>query len=199
MPTRIHALLLALAPGLWIGPEGDAEVFLTKEEALALAFPECTVERTTWVLTEAQQEVADELAGFEVEKKPFFAYVARSKGEKGALVGTAWFDVHQVRTKKETVMVVVTPGQRVKRIELLAFAEPAEYIPRPKWYAQFVGKELDDELRLQRGIKGVTGATLTARATTQAVRRVLAVHAAVYPKPPVPEEDRPRGVVRGGE
>ena len=34
----------------------------------------------------------------------------------------------------------------------------------------------DDELSMKRGIRAVTGATLTARATTDAARRVLAVH-----------------------
>ncbi|MDH3816392.1 MAG: hypothetical protein OEV48_17995 [Acidobacteriota bacterium] len=36
---------------------------------------------------------------------------------------------------------------------------------------------MDDELALKRDIRPVTGATLTARATTEAVRRVLAIHA----------------------
>ena len=56
------------------------------------------------------------------------------------------------------------------------FAEPKDYLPRAKWYAQFVGCKLDGRLRLKRGIKGVTGATLTARATTGAARRMLALH-----------------------
>jgi hypothetical protein len=65
----------------------------------------------------------------------------------------------------------------VARLEVLAFAEPEEYLPRARWYGQFLGRALDDELNLGRGIRGVSGATLTARATTRAVRRVLAVHA----------------------
>ena len=42
-----------------------------------------------------------------------------------------------------------------------------------------VEPELDRDLALERGIHGITGATLTARAVTQAVRRTLAIHAAV--------------------
>ncbi|MEL7061524.1 MAG: FMN-binding protein, partial [Acidobacteriota bacterium] len=55
--------------------------------------------------------------------------------------------------------------------------EPAEYIPPALWYAQFDGRSLDEALQVERGIRGVTGATLTARATTEAVRRALAIHA----------------------
>ena len=35
---------------------------------------------------------------------------------------------------------------------------------------------MNDELSMKRGIRAVTGATLTARATTDAARRVLALH-----------------------
>ena len=66
--------------------------------------------------------------------------------------------------------------------------EPEEYLPRPSWYAQFIGKRLDDDLRLKRGIKGVTGATLTARATTDAARRLLALHAVAFPEVPEPPQ-----------
>jgi hypothetical protein len=64
----------------------------------------------------------------------------------------------------------------VRRIEVLAFREPEDYLPRAAWYGQFLDRELGDGLALKRDIRGVAGATLTARATTDAVRRVLALH-----------------------
>ena len=45
--------------------------------------------------------------------------------------------------------------------------------------AALEGRKLDDDLALKRGIRSVTGATLTARATTEAVRRILALHRVV--------------------
>ena len=59
---------------------------------------------------------------------------------------------------------------------MLEFSEPEQYMPRGAWYGQLAGKGLDAELDLSRGIRPVAGATLTARATTAAVRRVLALH-----------------------
>ena len=76
-------------------------------------------------------------------------------------------------------MVVVGPAGSIARIEVLSFSEPEEYMPRGHWYAQFPGKALDDELAVKRGIRPVSGATLTARATTEAARRVLALHQVV--------------------
>ena len=60
---------------------------------------------------------------------------------------------------------------------MLSFDEPPDYLPRVEWYAQFGGRRLAPETELGRGIRPVTGATLTARVTTDAARRALAVHA----------------------
>jgi len=182
---RIFPVIVCLVLGGSLArAAGGSDV--TPDEALALAFPKCAIERSTIFLTAAEKKAADDLAGFDVGKEIVHAYVAR---REGALVGTAWFDAHKVRTKRETLMFVVNPDRTIRRIEVLAFAEPDEYLPRGGWYAQFVGRRLDDDLNLRRGIKGVTGATLTARATTTAARRVLALHAAVFaevPEPPQP-------------
>jgi hypothetical protein len=169
------------------------QVFLTVEEALALAFGEAEVARTTAYLTEAQLARARELSGAEVESALVHPYVARD--ERGRLLGTAYFDAHRVRTLQETLFVVVAPDGRVARVELCSFDEPPDYVPRGSWYAQFLGRRLDDELELKRGICGVTGATLTARATTCSVRRVLALHRVLGEQPvrvAVPGEPVPR-------
>ncbi|MAB80042.1 MAG: FMN-binding protein [Planctomycetes bacterium] len=154
---------------------------LTRDEALQLAFPGCRIEKVTHYLKKEQRKLAEELAKVKVERRVVHAYRAMRKDE---VVGTAYFDVHKVRTHKQVVMFVVDKARSLRRIELLTFAEPVEYIPSGKWYRQFIGKKLNDQLSLKRGIRGVTGATLTARATTQAARRVLALHAVVEkPKP----------------
>jgi len=158
------------------GPGATGQVFLTVDEALELAFPDCQIERRRVFLTEEQHARAKKLADVEIDSAIVRPYVATKDGK---LVGTAYFDAHRVRTLKETVMFVAAPDNRIARVEVLAFAEPIEYMPRGTWYAQFLGRVLDEELNLKRGIKNVTGATLTARATTEAARRVLALHQVV--------------------
>jgi hypothetical protein len=167
-------LFAAVALAAALAPAGAlrARVFLTVDEALALAFPGCEVEPRTVYLTAAQLDRARELAGVEIAGAMVRPYVARCDGR---VAGAAYFDSHRVRTLAETLMVVVAAGGKLERVELLAFREPEDYIPRDTWYAQFEGERLDPELSLKRGIRGVTGATLTARATTDAVRRVLAL------------------------
>jgi hypothetical protein len=166
-PALVATLILASsAPAL-------AKVFLTQEEALKLAFPGAAVERRTAFLTGAESRDVAALSGGPPPSALTVAYVAT---KEGLLVGTAYFDTHVVRTQPETLMVVVEPSGKIGRVEVLSFSEPEDYLPRGHWYAQFPGKALDEELSVKRGIRAVSGATLTARATTEAARRVLALH-----------------------
>lgn len=166
-------IFLALVAVLWPLSAG-AKVFLTTEEALALAFPRpCEIVRGTVFLTAEQLERASELAGEKISSSLIHPYVARCGGE---LSGTAYLDTHRVRSLAETLMVIVDRDGKLSRTEILEFREPEEYIPREIWYEQFEGEPLSGELALEGKIRNVTGATLTARATTEAVRRVLAIH-----------------------
>ena len=157
---------------LAVGPV-VASVLLSVDEALRLAFPDCEVERESVFLTEKEMSAASKLAGHPRSRALVVRYVARRGDEP---FGTAYFDTHRVRTLDETIMVIVHPNGSIGRIEVISFAEPPDYIPREGWYRQFDGRGLDNDLEMDRGIRAVTGATLTANATTAAARRVLAVH-----------------------
>lgn len=177
----ILLVLLPLAP-LPPGGGGDGPGHLTVQEALELAFPKARSERRTFYLTAEQVKEASRLAREKLRSKVIQVYTARDR--EGRILGRAYFDRHRVRTLPETLMVAVDPAGKVLRIEVLAFGEPREYLPRGALYGQFRGRGLDEDLQVKRGIRGVAGATLTARATTAAVRRVLALDQVLFhPRP----------------
>ncbi len=181
---RRHRLCWAVVATVLFGtPAASAQARLKVDEALKLAFPDAEVRRTSVVLDDRQRAAVREAAGTALRSKLVFPYVAEREGR---LVGTAYFDAHRVRTKREVLMVVVTPAHTIARIEVVAFAEPAEYLPAKPFYSQFVGAKLGPELSLKRGIRGVAGATLTSRATLEAARRVLALHRVLAGEPPEP-------------
>ena len=169
-------LLLLAGLAAFAVPAGWAKVLLSADEALALAFPGCTIERDTIYLTEAEMQTAREQAGTEPLSAVVHPYRARRAGEAPAPCGTAYFDSHRVRTLAETVMIAIDPESQIVRVEVLSFDEPLDYLPRDEWYAQFAGRALVPDTELGRAIRPVTGATLTARATTDAARRALALH-----------------------
>ena len=153
----------------------EAKSFLTQEEALRLAFPKgAVVARKTAFLSETERaEVARRSGG--APPPGLVAYYAATV--EGRPAGTAYFDTHVVRTLPETILVAVDPKGAISRIEVLSFSEPEEYLPRGTWYGQFPGRTLSDELSEKRGVRPVTGATITVRVTVEAARRVLALDA----------------------
>jgi hypothetical protein len=152
-----------------------APVYETREEALARAFPApAAIERRTVFLTPEQRERASREARSKIESSLVVAYVGRAPS--GPL-GTAYFDTHSVRTAAETILVTVRPDGSVGGVEVVAFGEPEDYLPRSAWLRLFFGRKLDPDLAVGRGLAHVSGATLTTRAIADAVRRVLAVHA----------------------
>lgn len=165
------ALLLVLGAG--IGPAAG-KVYLTQDEALSTVFPSpAKVERRNLFLDDAGAGKVEKESGEKLPSRLISYYVGR--GSEGVL-GYAYFDTHLVRTLPETIMVLVKPDGTLGRLTILSFAEPEDYFPREAWLGQFPGRRLDSDLAVRRGIRNLTGASLTAGAITAACRRVLALH-----------------------
>ncbi|MFZ5803318.1 MAG: hypothetical protein ACOY7U_00540 [Acidobacteriota bacterium] len=155
----------------------SARVLKTPEEAIALAFPGTQVTKEAHYLT-AQQKAT--LAAQGVGEVPGLVFQYRVQRE-GQLLAFAYLDTHRVRTLPETLLVILNPQGQVLRVEVLAFAEPPDYLPRESWYRQFAGTSPEKPPRLGENLRPVAGATLTAQATATAVRRVLALHQVLSP------------------
>ena len=158
----------------------SARLLLSQKQALALAFkPGILVERRTPYLSPEQVKRAQEAGRVKVESRIRTYYVGTSSR---GVEGYAYFETHQVRTMPETFMAVVEPDGRLRFVELLAFLEPDDYLPRARWLDLFRGRRLDADLMVRRGIRNITGSSLTSQALTDGVRRVLAVHAVLHPE-----------------
>jgi Na+-translocating ferredoxin:NAD+ oxidoreductase RnfG subunit len=182
-PRRLLAALVTAGMAAATTGNAAAAVLRTQDEALHDAFPSAVVERETRFLDDAQAKRIEE-EGVKLGSRVVIRYVGARAGER---VGVAYFDTHVVRTLAETILVLVDPQGTVARIEILSFEEPPDYLPREKWLDQFDGAVLSDELSLKRGIRAIAGATLSSRAVTDAVRRVLAIDRelrAAAPEPP---------------
>lgn len=155
----------------------SARTFLTVDEALTSAYPGAEVERTTVFLDPDQRHRVERVAGTKLTSAVVYPYEIRRDGE---LVAVVFFDVHRVRTLPQTLMVALSAVGTVESVEVLVFSEPEDYLAPDRWYEQFAGRAISDELRVGRGVDGMTGATLTARATTDSVRRMAALFAVLY-------------------
>ena len=169
-----RSLFLGLFLFALVAQAAGAKSFLTQEQALKRAFPAGTqVVRETFFLAPAQLDEVRRRSGGDFDQELLIRYVG-IRG--GVIAGYAYFDAHRVRTLPETIMVVVTPAGEIDRVEILSFAEPEDYLPRPRWLDQFKGRKLDDELSLRGRIRPITGASLSGRSIVNASRRLLALH-----------------------
>ncbi len=156
------ALVLSLA---WAWPAAG-EVFASKQEALASAFPDADrIEHRSAALDDAEAERVQSAARAPLESRLVTLYTAWKDDQP---VGYAFIDVHTVRTLPEAFLVVLTPEGRVRSVRMLAFYEPPEYLPSERWLAQFASGDADE-------IHGIAGSTLSSRAVRGGVRRSLAL------------------------
>jgi len=180
----IFVLMLALAGTLALGADArwaGAEVLMTEKAALERAFPGRAPERRILYLTDAQVAAVQKAAR---SKLPSAVVTVFEDRFAAASLGRALLDTHVVRTMPETVMTVVGPDGSLRMALVLQFGEPPDYLPREAWLKTLEGKRLDDELWPGRGVRRVTGATLTVQALTEAVRRSLAIDAIVLRSAP---------------
>ena len=154
--------------------DAEARAFHGRKDGLAEVFPEAdSVEPKRFFLREEQKAAVAKLSGAELDDGLVTVYVAR-KGE--AVVGYGFLETHIVRTQPQTLLIRVSPDGKVERILQMAYYEPMDFIAGESWLAQFEGRELAPDLRVRRDIHGIGGSTLTAYATTQGVRKSLALH-----------------------
>lgn len=150
----------------------------TRDEALARVFPGADIRAERVFLTQAQRAAAEELSGVDLPSLLIARYQAT---RNGTVVGSAYVDTHVVRTKNESLLISLDSERRIIRIEVTAFLEPPEYRAPDGWLEQYESKMLTEDLYLNRSIRPIAGATLTARAAAEAARRVLAIDRVLNP------------------
>ena len=109
----------------------------------------------------------EQLAKVKLESNLFSFYVGKRQG--------AVVESHNVRTKPETLLVVLSPDGKLRNVYTLAFHEPPEYQPPERWMALLANHSIE-ELSLNKVIQGVAGATLSTRAAINSARKVLAIY-----------------------
>ena len=155
-----------------------AQVFYSKTEALELAFGKSTVENLSLFPDDAQTEKIQQLAKTKLESGLFTFYAGK---ENGKILGYAAIESETVRTKPETVMILLTPDGELKSVTILAFHEPAEYMPPERWFESLAKRPLA-EMDFSKGVDGISGATLSTHSALNSVRKVMAIYQVMVKK-----------------
>ena len=154
-------------------------VFYSKSEAMELAFGKGTpVEQLALFPDEQQTAAIQQLAKIKLESGLFTFYVGKNQDK---ITGYAAIETNTVRTKPETLMIVLTPEGELSKVYTLAFHEPPEYMPPERWFEQLYKRPLAD-MDFNKGVDGIAGATLSTRATIDSIRKVMAIYQVLVKK-----------------
>jgi len=181
-------LLLAivlLSPALVAaqGPDGpeSIQVYLTPEQALKQAFPDAdTVRIETHLLTPDLKDRVERRLGWRLEEDEVRVYLGY-KGEK--LLGYAVVTEQVGLYKPITFLVKVAPDGRVDDVWIMVYRESrGGEVRHKRFLSQYEGKSAKDPIRLNRDVIGITGATLSVRAVSLGVKRVVILIDEIYIK-----------------
>lgn len=150
-----------------------ATIYYSKNEAMELAFGKGTeIESLSLFPDEEQTAKIEQIAKIKLDSGLFTFYVGRSQSK---ILAYAAIETTNVRTKPETLMIVLTPDGALRDVHVLAFHEPAEYQPPDGWFKKLYNRPLA-ELEINKGIDGISGATLSTRSAINSIRKVMAIY-----------------------
>ncbi len=150
-----------------------ATVYYSKNEAMELAFGKGTeIESLSLFPDEEQTTKIQQDAKIKLDSGLFTFYVGRSQNK---ILAYAAIETSTVRTKPETLMIVLTSDGALRNVYTLAFHEPAEYQPPDSWFKKLYNRPLAD-MDFNKGVDGISGATLSTRSAINSIRKVMAIY-----------------------
>ena len=167
--------LILPAVALTAATPAYAVQYLSAEQAQKLMYPQAGSFVSAPVrLSPEQRQFVEKASGVRARltEQPVWKVM-----DGGRQVG--WFIVDEVYGKHEFITYAVAIGMdgAVSGVEILDYREShGSEIKNPKWRAQFTGKTLSSELKLDEDIQNISGATLSCRHITDGVKRLLALH-----------------------
>ena len=165
----IPAAAVAVAPA-----SATATVYLSLPAAQQALFPGAQFAEHPLALSDAQRRAIARASGAPGYDKVQRVWEARSGNRR-----VGWFMVDRVIGKHEFITYALALGAdgAVRGIEILDYRETyGGEVRNPNWRRQFVGKAPGSQLRLDKDIKNISGATLSSRHVTDGVRRLLVTY-----------------------
>lgn len=171
---KYETLLGALLPMTAIVAPAYAADYLSVEQAQRQFFPgaEQFVD-SELSFDDDQRDQIKASAGTRQRRDSQRAWRAEREGE-----ALGWMFVDDVIGKHEfiTYALAVSPSGEVMGVEILSYREThGGEVRDASWREEFVGKSLDDAIRLGKDVPNISGATLSCRNVTDGVRRLLTI------------------------
>ncbi len=195
MLKKLCSLVFFASWLLFTMPTGaNAFTLLTKEQALEEIFGKgVEVEKETQelhgeVLSTVKKRLGDKLVyyqeGSESERVATTTKVDFYFGSKeGKRFGVAIIDVQPGKWGPVTYIIAMTLQGAIKKVRVMEYVEKrGRPIARRSYMRQYEGKTSRSTLQVGRDITGISGATISSRATTFAVTKAIVLYEELYLK-----------------
>jgi len=164
-PLAILGLAMMSAPIM-----AHAKIYVSAEQAQTILLPNKTLTKHPIIITDDLQEKMRVASSI---RYPF-------QGERiWRSADGAWFVIDEVVGKHEmiTYAVAINPNGSIAGIEVLEYVESYGYeVAEPQWRKQFVGKTVNDPIKLNQDIQNIGGATLSCKHLTDGVKRITVLY-----------------------
>lgn len=152
----------------------SAKILITPLDAMKDAYPTSTdVVKKNIILSKKNASTITSEANVKLPSKIFRVFRAY---ENEKVIAYGILLNKKVRSKNAAVLYIISQDSILKNIEIIAFNEPAEYLPSKTWNAQFENISTDTKLRSSKEIANITGATLSAKSITDGSRIAFAFY-----------------------
>jgi Na+-translocating ferredoxin:NAD+ oxidoreductase RnfG subunit len=157
--------------------ERGVDVYLTKKEAFALAFPGADqIKKEKKWLTDTQREAIGKILGEEYKKRRLTYYFGLNDGGRPSSAMIIGNEIG--RSYPITFMVVINPDGTVKDVEIMVYREPHGWEVRfESFLSQFFGRDAGSPFD---DINNITGATLSVRSMTRGIKKAVAEFQVIY-------------------
>jgi len=154
-------------------PDGAVHEYLSHDEALLEVFPGSATYRVeTITLDDDRVQQAEASLYRKIAERT--VDVTLCYDDEGRFMGYAVVSDEQGKYRPITFVVGIEPDFKVKKVAVMVYREDrGGEVRMPRFLYQYRGKSVDDPLRVNRDIVNISGATISARAITDGVKKVL--------------------------
>ncbi len=147
-----------------------AKIYISAEQAQKILFPNKVMTKSPIIITDDLQQKMRIASSIHY---PF-------QGERiWKATDGSWLVVDEVIGKHEmiTYAVALNPNGSVVGIEVLEYVESYGYeVAEAQWRKQFIGKTVNDPIKLNQDIQNIGGATLSCKHLTDGVKRITVLY-----------------------
>lgn len=153
--------------------------YLTKEEALRVALPKAQTVRAEQVqLTPDQRQRVRNKVDQPIDDDTFIFHVGKRNDQ---IDGYAYITDKKGRHRPITFVVGLKPDCRVRDVAIMIYREPRGYeVKAKRFLRQYHNKTIDDPIEVNRDIKNISGATISAHSVSAGVREAVAICEEVF-------------------